>query len=801
MGAKYMKSTQIKSRNLCLMLSTALTAVGMVGFSTAAVRAADATPEMSGIEEVVVTAQKRSQSVEKVGITINVFTNQMLEDKGVKSAEDMALLTPGLTINETAATGVPIYTIRGVGFTDYATAASSTVGLYFDEVAIPYTVMSRGLLFDVDRVEVLKGPQGDLYGRNTTAGQINFISRKPTKTLQAGATASYERFNILDVDGYVSGPIADKVQGRLAVKTTQSLGNDAWQKSISRPGDKLGKKDVFAARAMLNFDIAENSSLLLNAHWVKDKSDNTASTAYNGTLIGLPQQSLPTNGTPNFSVGDNRAADWTNSYNGISLRPKRDNDLKGMAINLNVDIKGMTLTSITGYDKFTRTESNDWDGSAINDSSNINNTDLKVFSQEVRLSSASDQALTWIVGGYYSWDKMKEQYHYFMSDSFFGFALGINTLDTRYEQTTKSKAGFAHAEWKVADKVTLIGGLRYTKEDRSWTGCTYDSGDGTLAAGLNNIIVPAFFLANGLPNPGLAVSGGCGTYNDVPGIPGFGTFNPYSDTVSTSKWMWKGGVNYEPTKDTLLYATASHGFKSGGFNGANSNTVRQLLPYKPETLTSYEVGFKASMLQRTVQWNMSAFWYDYRNKQEQDLAVTPVGNISGLTNVPKSRIRGAELELRWLPAKGLTFDVGGAYLNTLIQEWQAVSRASLYPNVVYFDASGLQLANSPKWQLNGTATYEFPITSNLNMMVASDVIYKGSTTGGAKLLTDATDSYTLVNARIGISDADGRWHVTAWGKNIFNKYYFPSAFIGGNGPYVRVNGMPVTWGLTLGFKY
>jgi iron complex outermembrane receptor protein len=751
-----------------------------------------------GIEEIIVTAQKRSESINKIGITINAFTSQMLQDKGVKTAEDMALLTPALIINQTAATGVPIYTIRGVGFTDYATSASSTVGLYSDEVAIPYTVMSRGALFDIDRVEVLKGPQGDLYGRNTTAGEINFISSKPTKTLAAGVTADYARFNILDLEGYVSGPVSDKVQARVAVKTSQSLGDDAWQKSISRPGDKLGKKNVFAVRGLLNVDFAENSNLLLNVHWVKDKSDNTAPTAYDGTLVGLPSsQQLPTIGSPNFSIGDNRAADWTTG----ALRPKRDNELKGAAVNLNVDIKGMTLTSITGFDKFTRHEANDWDGSAIIDSSNINDTDLKVFSEELRLASPSDQKLTWIVGGYYSWDKMKEGYHYFMNDSFYSLALNIQTLDTLYEQTTDSKAAFAHAEWKAADKVTLVGGLRFTNENRKWTGCTYDTGDGSLAFGINNIIIPYLIVPNGLPNPGPISAGGCGTYNDVASSPDYGTFNPYSAKVTANKWMWKGGINYEPNNDTLLFATVSHGFKSGGFNGANSNTVSQLQPYKPETLTSYEIGAKASLLDRSLQLNVSAFWYDYRNKQEQDLAVTFVGNISGLTNVPKSRIRGAEVELHWLPVKGLTFDLGAAYLNTLIKEWMAVSQASHWPVTVYTDASGLQLANSPKWQLNGTAAYEFPVTSSLNMNVAGDVIYKGSTTGGAKLITDATASYWLANARIGISGVDGRWHVTAWGKNIFNKYYYPSAFIGGNGPYVRANGMPATYGLTVGFKY
>ena len=128
------------------------------------------------LEEVVVTAQKREQSANDVGIAITTFTGEQIRELGILSIDDIAMYTPGVTVNETAATGVPLYTIRGVGFQDYSTAASSTVGIYFDEVAMPYAVMTRGLLFDTDRIEILKGPQGDLYGRNTTAGQINFIS-------------------------------------------------------------------------------------------------------------------------------------------------------------------------------------------------------------------------------------------------------------------------------------------------------------------------------------------------------------------------------------------------------------------------------------------------------------------------------------------------------------------------------------------------------------------------------------------------------------------------------------------------
>lgn len=323
-------------------------------------------------------------------------------------------LTPGLTVNHTAATGVPLYTIRGVGFQDYSTAASSTVGLYYDQVAMPYTVMSRGLMFDIERVEVLKGPQGDLYGRNTTAGQINFISRKPTEEFEAGVNLNLGSYGLVDVEGSVGGPLSDTVRGRIAARTVQS--SEGWQKSLTR-NDELGEQDVSAFRGFLEIDLGDKAQLLLKAQYVNDQSDNQANTAYNGNLRNLGEFQNPYTPLeeyllpggvhfgevpPWYSTGDNTAADWTNSYTSpqtgrtFNLRPQRDNQLTGFSALLDWEIGETTLTSITSYDDFQRVESNDWDGGFYNDSSNINTTDLTVFSQELRLAGGSDK-VQWLV--------------------------------------------------------------------------------------------------------------------------------------------------------------------------------------------------------------------------------------------------------------------------------------------------------------------------------------------------------------------------------------------------------------------
>jgi len=759
--------------------------------------AAEAISSGNALQVVTVTAQKRSEAINSVGLPMVAKTGGQLRDEGVKSASDMGEITPGLTVTETAPTGVPVYTLRGVGFADFATASSSTVGLYADEVAIPYAVMSTGTLFDLERVEILKGPQGDLYGRNTTAGQINFIEAKPTRTQQSGLIADYSRFNVVDLEGFTSGAISDNLLGRLAIKTTQTIGNDGWQQSITRPGDQLGKKNADGARGLLNWIINEDATLLLNFHWNQDKSDNVAPTAYDGTLTGNPSsQFLPTAYpvAPFFSTGNNRLADWSDSF-----RPVKNDRLSGGSAKLDWDVSDyINFTSITAYDKFVRADQFETEGVSFQAGNTKNKSNIGVFSQELRLTSNDKLPVSWIGGLYYSRDTISEDYDFFFKDSYYGLPpLGINDIATHYDQTTTSNAAFGHVEWKFADQFKFIVGTRYTAEKRSWTGCTYDTGDGTLAGAWNNILTPYTIVANGFPYPGPATAGGCAVYDDIVGSPNFGKFAPYSDEITTNKWQGKVGLNYTPGQDYLLYANVSKGFKSGGFNGASAQTQSQLIPYRPEELTDYEIGLKSALLNHRVQFNASAFYYDYRDKQEQTIAVTPVGNIGGLTNVPKSKVEGVELQLNALVTTGLTENLSVAYLDTRILDYTAISPLSAYPTVLTYDASGFRLPNSPRWQATSTTTYEWTLSNAMKMSVAGDVNFKANTFGSTQ---PEIPEYTLFNARLGLSDPAKNWTLSLYGRNLGNKYYWSAAF-SGNATYARINGLPTIYGIMFAQKF
>lgn len=818
------KNSLMHDRNAFRMAPLLLLAFLLIAPATAAAKSASGSGPSHTLSTIVVTAQKRRQNANDVPMTLKVFTGKELAELGVTDPTDLALYTPALMVSASGGTGVPYYSIRGVGFQDYSTGSSSTVGLYFDGVAMPYAVMSGGPLFDLKRVEVLKGPQGDLYGENTTAGQINFVSNTPTNYLDSSILLGYSSYQTMRVEGYVSGPLMHGVDGRVAFTTTQS--GEGWQRSLTRPTDRLGKKDVYAGRVMLNFDLGGHGNWLLKAEYDRNLSDNEANTAYNGQAIGLGQfpapyvQILPyaaSGNAPWYSTGDNTAADWSNFYtapNGAItyIRPKKNEKLISLASTLTYRLnRSLTLTSVTGYYGFHRRDANDWagvPGSPV--SSNINTSDIKVYSEELRLSGTS-RRLDWIAGLYWEHDRVNEIYHYFMPDSVYGqgavvfgimpfAAAPILTLRTRYHQETTSKAAFAHAGYKITNRLKISGGVRYTDAERSWSGCTYDSGDGSLANFLNFA-----FGASLAP-------GACGTINDIAGTPGYifsviGTpnvdeaFRVYTQAIDNSEWMGDVSPSYAITKEIMAYVRLAHGFKAGGFNGANSNTTSQLEAYKPEELNEYEIGLKSTLLHHRMQANVSAFYYDYRNKQDSSLAVTFVGNISGITNVPKSRIEGVESSVTWAPLTGLMAHADATWLGTRVLEWNPVSDASHWPTVIRFNAAGEQLPQAPKWEFNGYIRYQKPIGASLKAGIEFDAHYKGPTSGSALGIAYATAGYTVCDTRLTVGGIDGKWRVMLWSRNVFNKYYYPAAYGFANVPYVRTVGMPRTVGVTFQYHF
>jgi outer membrane receptor protein involved in Fe transport len=372
----------------------------------------------------------------------------------------------------------------------------------------------------------------------------------------------------------------------------------------------------------------------------------------------------------------------------------------------------------------------------------------------------------------------------------FGLPLFTSFRDSDNQDATTT-AGFANVDYDITNGVKIYGGIRYTRSDNTFNGCTADTGDG-VTAGDFGFLFNFFRSLEGLPpNPPIP-PGGCVTAG--PGfVPGLVT-----NTLNQSNVSWRAGAQWAPMEHTLLYANVSKGFKAGGFPDLAASASSQLLPATQESVIAYEAGFKTELIERTLQLTGAVFYYDYRDKQILGKVLDPVfGPLLRLVNVPKSRITGAELQMVWAPVHGLTLSAGGSYINSRVLD----NFTNYDPNGVLANFNGEAFPNTPKWQFVSDADYRFPVTQGLDGFVGGGLTYQGSTNsqlGALPLLN--VKAYTLVDLRIGVESPNGAWRVTLWGRNIGNSYYW-TAVNRDLDTTVRFTGMPRTYGATLTYRF
>ena len=356
----------------------------------------------AGAGEIVVTANKREQNLSKVGLSVAALGADALTNQRIGDVADLARATPGLTFAPSP-NATPVYTLRGVGFFESSLAAYPDVSLYIDQVPLPFPIYSSLTAFDLERVETLKGPQGTLFGNNATGGAINFVPAKPTDHLTAGGELTYGRFNLMEGQGFVSGPITDTLRVRLAAKATQA---DGWQYSYTR-NDTNGKKDNLAVRGIIDWKPTEALSVELNLNMWRDRGEPQAP----AIILHTPQND--TSGNPAggatrpegfvwpvtiypLAPDNNRAADWTP---GIL---HTDNRFRQAALRVDYNFGGVTLTSLTGLDDMKFRNGTEGGGTSLIDLDlYADNGDLRSFTQELRLSNGAKGPFRWVIGGNY----------------------------------------------------------------------------------------------------------------------------------------------------------------------------------------------------------------------------------------------------------------------------------------------------------------------------------------------------------------------------------------------------------------
>lgn len=750
--------------------------------------------------DIVVTANKREQRLNDVGLAVAVIGGDALREQQITSLADIANATPSLSYSNSVQ-GTPIYTLRGVGFNEQSIGSYPAVSVYMDEVPLPFPVLTANQIYDLERLEVLKGPQGTLFGQNATGGAINYIAAKPQDEFGGGIDLTYGRFNSIMADAFITGPLAPNLNFRLSGRFEDA---DGWQVSNTRPDDRNGKIERYMGRLQLQFEPSDAISLLLNVNAYKDKSETQApqTIAYNiQNPIADPDLLATT-----LSSERTRASDWTPGFT--------FGDREQWQASLRADISlndAITLTSITSYVDYKHRKANDGDGfSILTYDTPLDQGKIKSFSQELRLANDAADRFRWVIGANYE-DSSADQYvDLLFPDSSSGATLatlGYPIGQSFYYnyQDFKNYAFFGNGEFDVTDRLTLKAGIRYTNAKDSVRGCHGEKSGRTDQAGsffydilLGGALGPypqgACFMINDQP---LAIGG------VQPGMPG-----EYVDTLKEDNVSWRIGADFKPSSNLLLYANAAKGYKAGSFPTSASSAFISYLPVTQESVMSYEAGFKATLADRKVQLNGAAFYYDYKDKQLRSrVLLLPFGNLDVLQNIPESSVKGFELELNARPVSGLVFNVAFTYLDATIDKFVGQNAGGL-PG----DFGGTRMPFTPKYQASASLDYEFPVSDGLEAFVGASANARSKTisiVGGN--LNPPTSSvqdepvfrignYTLLDLRAGIKSTDDRWRVTVWGKNVTNEYYWNNVAAVFD-TISRYTGMPATYGATVGFRY
>jgi outer membrane receptor protein involved in Fe transport len=768
------------------------------GASKAVEAASDDAASSQGLEEIVVTANKREQNLNDVGLAVAVLGRNELKNQGISSLADIAQSVPGLSYTPTP-TSTPVYTLRGIGFYETSLGAYSTVPVYIDEFPLSFPATTSHAAFDLERVEILKGPQGTLFGQNATGGAINLIAAKPTRIFEAGNEFTYGNYNEVDDEAYVSGPLSDTLSARAAVRYERA---DGWQISNSRPDDRNGSKRNIMARLLLDFAPTDWIHLRLNVNGWKAGGETEA---LQYVALAPQEPAAPIVAASPFSPLRPRASDWTPGI------PHKDDRMGQIALRGDIGITdSITLTSLTSFVSYNQLQGDDSDGlPAITLDLSNENGDIRSVAQELRLSNGGKDPLRWVFGGNYEHSTVNQTVNDIFPDSSSAYAFmplgypNFTIVDQSTDQKITNKAVFANTEYDIFPELSVNAGVRYTRSNRDGVLCSSDPGPQPG--------VGAFFynlLYGGAFGP---YAGQCYVLNDtsrtingvLPGQPGV-----FAASLNESNVSWRTGLNWKPTAGLLLYGNVAKGYKAGSFPTVSATTFTQFYPVKQESVLTYEVGFKSTLFNQVLQINGALFYDDYKNKQlRSKLNAPPFGILDVLQNIPKSTVKGAELEVVARPMRGLTESLSITFVDTKIDDFTGINGAGVAANF-----AGTRFPFTPRYEAKWNSEYQFRLTSAWQPFLGSTVNYRSNTVsvvGGDitppyqksevanPLLINA---YTLVDVRAGIASADDKLRVWLWGKNVFNTYYWTNS-VAAFDTISRYPGMPATYGISVGYRY
>jgi iron complex outermembrane recepter protein len=742
---------------------TALASAGIMTLammaSPVAAQSISANESASG-DDIIVTAQRRSESLQQVPISITAISGDTLNKAGIQDTENLATLTPGLLVQRSV---VGKISIRGVGNENYTIAGDPGVAVHSDGVYVARAAAGLFDLFDIERIEVLRGPQGTLYGRNATGGVINVLPNRPTNKFEGRAAGEVSNYNGYRLDGMINAPLGEAAAIRIAGMRnsrdgfTLNVNPSARARGLGR----LDSKDVWAVRGQIGTTGSSPLEARLNVEYLNDDS-NLPAYKYLNRPTALPTADFGGGAQafdPRFLRVVNQAYEL--AIPGTTRGVGTDADIfkstqLGVGLHLKYDFGGVTASSITGYRKTKFNWLNDGDGSDVFYVNYIQQDDSEQFSQELQLTGGGDK-LEWLLGGYYFNEK---------GSSFIAlpFTFGANLpFYIRIDGTAKTDAiaGFGELRWSPTDRLKVTIGARYSNENRK-AAYRYEINFGPPVTVVNQDLSA--------------------------------DFNAFTPRLV---------VNYEAADDINVYASATRGFKSGGFN------LLAIQPgFAPEKVWTYEAGLKTQFADRKVTLNANVFYAKY-----DDIQVGQIVNLSSvLTNAAKATLKGFEAEFSARPGKAFELGATFAYLDAKYDNFctgdptrptAPISAGCTAANPIQL--AGNRFPRAPEVTITGTAAYAIPINPG-ELTLRADLRYQSKTFFTQFNRPEISqDGYTLVNARLTYTSEDGRYSFGGFVNNLFDKTYFTEVLESGAfNPQLVAQAYvapPRTYGVTAAFKF
>ena len=732
--------------------------------------------ERGVLEEVTVTAQRRAENLQKVPIAVSALGAADLEQFDIRTIREVSSVVPNLWMEtNTGLSSGARASLRGIGEDESYFTSDTPVGLYIDDVYIP---RQTGALFDlneIERIEVLRGPQGTLYGRNTSAGAIKIVTRKPSREVRGNAEVTVGDFDRLDVRAALSGPLGERTAGEIAVLSRQ---HDGYDENLVN-GAEVNDQDVVAGRIALLFTPTDDLELLLAYDKVRERSTP-------GYATGVALQ--PPDGLGAFDPDDQVDGD-TDVHTLLSdlLDPLNDVDQQGVGLTATWNVAGLTLKSITAWRELSNTLLLDADGQdtcfglALPCLHLFQDQRQDQLSQELQVQGkAFGEKLTYIGGVYYFEESNTQRTENIILAQF-----GENQFsDTGLE--TDSIAAFASATWAFSAQANLTAGVRWTRDTKDFTSAVFEA-DGA----------PVLVCADPQTREVFA-SGACD-----PGAPPGAVTDELSRDLSET---WSSvtprlAFDFAVTPEAMLYASASKGFKSGSYDGREVSTaLYSLQPIDPETVFTYEVGAKTEWFDRRLRANLAVFLNDF-----EDLQGTGTNQATGSFtrfSVGDVETKGVEIELVAEPVPNLSLTANVGLLDTEFTQINFDQEADCGP--VGTGTKELELKFAPDVSSFLGVSYRIPLTaSGSALTLGGDWTHKSSFYhSSCNPLPSQEDGYDLFNAQIGYDSGDGRWRVAAQLRNAGDEDYAAGQFfIPGLGFDAVYFNAPRTWAVTVRYSF